>query len=234
MSLTIIRYRFAYILPALVAMAIFRIPLCRNSNISFWKLMGTGKGGGFRKKPDWQQWVIIATHRQAPSPLTPAVLYGTFIAWWLKCWNCSLRTILLEPMEGHGTWDGKAAFGKFATQQIEPHKEVAVLTRATLRISKLRRFWQHVPALNKTMEHTEGLVTSLSIGEVPFIKQATFSVWKNTDHMKTFAYNMQQHVDVIKKTRREHWYREEMFVRFSILNDSGWGTATQRNQPVGG
>jgi hypothetical protein len=33
---------------------------------------------------------------------------------------------------------------------------------------------------------------------------------------------MQQHTDVIHKTRNENWYKEEMFVRFRILSAKGF------------
>jgi hypothetical protein len=34
--------------------------------------------------------------------------------------------------------------------------------------------------------------------------------------MKAFAYQMQAHKSVVKQTRQEAWYSEEMFVRFRI------------------
>lgn len=226
-TLTIIKYRVTYILPALFAMALFRLPLFFNTRISFWKLLGSGKGGGFRKKPDWQQWAMLVVHRQPPSTLMPGELYGSFVDRWLKYWRCSCRTLLLEPIEGHGSWDGKAAFGTLGSDKFRSGERIAVLTRATIQLSKLKQFWKHVPALNKQMKNATGLMESLSIGELPLIKQATFSVWENMDQMKLFAYNMQQHVEVVKKTRNENWYREQMFVRFRILDDSGWCSPTQ-------
>ena len=39
--------------------------------------------------------------------------------------------------------------------------------------------------------------------------------------MKQFAYSMQEHAEVIRKTRKEDWYSEEMFVRFIIVGSRG-------------
>ena len=39
--------------------------------------------------------------------------------------------------------------------------------------------------------------------------------------MKQFAYRMHSHQQVIKKTRQEKWYSEDMFVRFAIVSTSG-------------
>ena len=39
--------------------------------------------------------------------------------------------------------------------------------------------------------------------------------------MKQFAYKTNNHAEVIKKTRKENWYKEEMFTRFTILASYG-------------
>ena len=77
------------------------------------------------------------------------------------------------------------------------------------------------------MSTSPGFILSYGIGEVPWIKQATFSIWQNKASMKAFAYNMQQHADVIKKTRKEKWYKEELFVRFRILQVKGFDKITE-------
>ena len=71
------------------------------------------------------------------------------------------------------------------------------------------------------MNSADGLITSIGIGELPFIKQATFSIWQSKEKMKHFAYQMHQHTEVIKKTRDEKWYSEDMFVRFKPLKVTG-------------
>ena len=58
-------------------------------------------------------------------------------------------------------------------------------------------------ALHQKCQSAKGLIISYGIGEMPWIKQATFSVWENKNAMKDFAYNMQQHTEVIQKTRNE-------------------------------
>ena len=98
---------------------------------------------------------------------------------------------------------------------------IGILTRATIRISKLNSFWKNVDSVANQMGSADGFITSLGIGEVPFIKQATFSIWESKMHMKQFAYQMQEHTEVIRKTRKEDWYSEDMFVRFKILDSAG-------------
>jgi heme-degrading monooxygenase HmoA len=71
------------------------------------------------------------------------------------------------------------------------------------------------------MNGAKGFVTSIGIGEMPYIKQATFSIWQNKESMKNFAYQMKEHAEVIRKTRKENWYSEDMFARFKVLKITG-------------
>ena len=48
------------------------------------------------------------------------------------------------------------------------------------------------------------------------MEQATFSVWKNFDAVKKFAYVSKEHSEIIKKTRKRNWYSEDLFARFII------------------
>jgi hypothetical protein len=74
-----------------------------------------------------------------------------------------------------------------------------------------------VPKVAQNMNQQKGFVYSVGIGEIPFIKQATFSIWESSEEMKTFAYKKRDHQEVIQKTRKEQWYTEEMFLRFKVL-----------------
>jgi hypothetical protein len=132
---------------------------------------------------------------------------------WLCFFRCEVCTIELIPIEGHGTWDQKPAFG-ILPKSSEYEGPVAVLTRATIRFSKLSAFWSSVDQVARQMQLAPGFIRSFGIGEVPFIKQATFSIWQDKSGMKSFAYQMQQHRTVIQRTRKENWYSEDMFVRF--------------------
>jgi uncharacterized protein DUF3291 len=197
------------------SMMIFRLPLMVNKKIIFWKLMGSGKNGTFDIKPDFNQWALLYTMND-PSEFIPS-----FIKTYLKFFRCDVKQFIMQPVEGHGLWDGKKVFGELSKQN-NYNGTIAVLTRATIRINRLKNFWKNVDAVANKMKTAPGFILSYGIGEVPWIKQATFSVWQNKESMKAFAYNMQQHTDVIKKTRKEKWYKEEMFVRFSILSVKGF------------
>jgi Domain of unknown function (DUF3291) len=207
-------------------MAVHRFPFWFNKNTSFFKLMGCGKNGTFDKHPDWQQWGIFAVSRQSLDTTDIkhedliTSLYGSLIGRWMRFFQCETWTIFLEPIEGHGSWDGKQPFGPMV-KNTPYDGPVAILTRATIRLSKLKVFWQNVDGVAARVDGADGFITSIGIGELPFIKQATFSIWQSREAMKQFAYQMHQHAEVIKKTRKENWYKEDMFVRFKPIKTIG-------------
>ncbi len=231
-TLTTVRYPRWMGWAGFLSMAIFRLPLWLNKDISFWKLMGCGRNGTFDKTPDWRQWAVlqVCSLQSVVSGSTTDHRPQTtdFLHRWWKFFGCEVWTLVLEPIEGHGTWDGKECFGVLP-KQTDYEGRIGILTRATIRLNKLGSFWKNVAGVAHQMNGAEGFITSLGIGEVPWVKQATFSIWESKAHMKQFAYQMQEHAEVIRKTRKEDWYSEDMFVRFKILSSTGM---LQGNDPL--
>ena len=144
---------------------------------------------------------------------------GSFIAKWWKRLAVETYTIYCRPLSSHGTWDGAEPFGP--SQNISYTGPIAVLTRATIRFSKLNRFWPNVDKVAKLMNKSPGFVLSFGVGEAPYYRQATFSVWRGLEDVKTFAYRSEEHKEVIRKTREENWYSEELFARFEPYRSMG-------------
>jgi heme-degrading monooxygenase HmoA len=214
-TLEIVRYPKWLGWAGFLSMAVFRLPLWLHPKLNFWKLMGCGRNGTFDKTPDWRQWALLQVFENEAALNTPS-----FIRKWWRFFGAEIWRLELQPIEGHGTWDDKQVMGKLP-KQGDYEELIAVLTRATIRLNKLKAFWQHVDGVANQMAGAKGFITSVGIGEVPFIKQATFSIWESKADMKEFAYSMQQHKVVIQKTRKEDWYSEDMFVRFKIISSTG-------------
>jgi hypothetical protein len=214
-TLIIVRYPKYLGIFGFFSMMIFRLPLMLNRKIIFWKLMGSGKNGTFDIRPDFRQWALLYTIAE------PSTHIPLFIQRYLKFFRCDVKQIIMQPLEGRGLWDGKKVFGELSKQN-NYNGPVAVLTRATIRLNRLRHFWKNVDSVANKMADAPGFILSYGIGEIPWIKQATFSIWRDKESMKAFAYSMQEHTDIIKKTRRENWYKEELFIRFKILAVKGF------------
>jgi hypothetical protein len=216
-SLTIVRYPKYFVPIAFISMAILRLPLALSKS-NFWKLLGCGKNGTFDINPDWQQWGMMATWANKND--FEYFKQHSFVWKWWRFFTTEQWTILGTPHESHGKWDGKEPFGTPIADKNYAGK-IAVLTRATIRLNKLSSFWGNVPTVASSMTHAEGFITSVGIGEVPFVRQATFSVWESLDDVKKFAYRQRQHAEVVKKTYTEKWYSEELFARFIPIETSG-------------
>jgi hypothetical protein len=216
-SLTMVRYRKRIVPFALLAMAMHRVPMRQQQGCSFWQLVGSGKNGTFSLKPDWQQWGLLAVwdNREA----FDRFYQDSFVSRWWNRYGCEKWTVLCEPLQSHGQWEGKEPFGHENIQGYEG--PVAILTRATVRFNRLKNFWSNVDEVSDLMRRSTGYIMSLGIGERPLYRQATFSIWNSLDDVKAFAYGSKEHSKVIRKTRDEDWYSEELFARFKPIACTG-------------
>lgn len=203
---------------AFLSMALHRLPLMLTKGCTFYKLMGSGRNGTFDLTPDLQQWALLAVWKTQDD--YDKFKEGSFVSRWWERYGQEQWTVLLEPITSHGSWDGEQPFGNtFGKNQHEG--PVAVLTRATIRLNKLKGFWSNVDKVAKLMSRAPGFITSFGIGEAPFFRQATFSVWSSVEDIKNFAYKSPEHAEVIRKTREQNWYSEELFARFKIIESEG-------------
>ncbi len=216
-SLTIIRYPKIFVPIAFLSMAVLRLPLLFQKGLTFNKLLGCGRNGTFDIQPDWQQWGFMGVWESDAAHEA----FESSIVWrfWRKFSN-EQWTLLCTPHEAHGLWNGLKPFGSPVPDK-NYSGPIAVLTRATIRFSKLKDFWRNVPAVAATMADTQGFITSVGIGEAPFVRQATFSIWNSVEDVKQFAYRQREHAEVIKKTRTNNWYSEELFGRFVPIKSFG-------------
>jgi hypothetical protein len=123
-------------------------------------------------------------------------------------------------------WDDEEALDAFlATSQVgaggDHDQPVAVLTRARIPVRHWPAFYRAVPAVDDHLRRSPGLLAAVGIGEAPVGLQATFSLWRSTPDMEAFAYRGSPHEDVVRRTRRHGWFREELFARFRPYRSTG-------------
>ena len=75
--------------------------------------------------------------------------------------------------------------------------------------------------MNDELHRSPGLIDVVGVGEAPVGRLATFSLWESLEAARTFAYSMPEHLDVVRRTRDEDWYGEEMFARFEPYGSTG-------------
>ncbi|MEM9370766.1 MAG: spheroidene monooxygenase [Pseudomonadota bacterium] len=214
-------FRFAGLparLWAFSQMGLSRPRLARLPDLEFFKMFGTGTGEGFTPIPNFSVYGLMtvwpdldtARHR-----IAEARVFDRYRA--VSSETCSL---FLSAVSSRGAWDGKAPFG---TETSLPRAPLAVLTRATLRMPALRSFWSHVPGIEGTIrQEIEGpLLFKIGMGEVPWLQQVTFSIWRSETEMVKFAYHSQHHREAIRQVRDGDWFREELYARFAVTGAEG-------------
>lgn len=120
--------------------------------------------------------------------------------------SCRIRS-------ARGLWGGVQPF---PIDDKNPHTALrAVITRGRIRLLRLWKFWQTIPSASRATERAVGRLFSVGIGELPWVEQATWSLWENETAIRTFAYGSSAHRRAIQRTHSLNWYSEEMFARFA-------------------
>jgi hypothetical protein len=192
----------------------------------FYKLMGSGKGIGFNPLPDWSVYSLVQIwddERAADQFFNHSDLIKKYLDHTQEAWTLYMRNI-----KSHGAWSGNNPFEK--SEELDKDIPlVSVITRATIRTSKLAQFWSYVPTSQKPIVKNKDLIYTKGIGEAPIVQMATFSLWKNEEALKSFAYKTKEHQKAIEKTRTIKWYKEELFARFQPYKSLGqWEDINQK------
>jgi heme-degrading monooxygenase HmoA len=199
-------------------MAFARPALARTGGLRFWKLVGSGQGRAFSLAPNLGRYGLLAVWESpgaADEFFGRSRLMAAYRRWSYEAW-----TVRLRPTRAHGAWSGSNPFLPLGEKPASGGP-VAVLTRATLRPSRLRGFWRHATPATRALDGAEGLLASIGIGESPFVHQATFSLWRSEADVMAYAYQHPAHREAIRRTRQDGWYAEELFARFEPLGSEG-------------
>lgn len=220
LSLCITKYKGIFLPFGFLSMAILRIYFWfYNKDLKFYKLMGSGQNGSFDIYPDFSTWCILTVWETIEK--AENFENNSFINTYTSKLGSESFWYLGQSTVSHGKWDGENPFETKSRSTTKIDSTVAVLTRANIRFSKLYDFWSNVPEVGNSVSKQAGFITSIGIGEVPFLKQSTFSIWENEDAINQFAYKGKKHAEVIKKTKSRNWYSEELFARFVTLKTKG-------------
>lgn len=204
-----------------------RVPLDRRHlravpGLRFGKLLGTGRGTTMTASADLRRWAVFAVwdDEAAADRFRTEVLP--------ERWPSAAERfdVLLAPLSARGSWDGVDPTGG-VHRPPTPGAPVAVLTRATVRWAALPAFLRAVPPVDAHLHGADGMLATLGIGELPVGRQATFSLWRDLDAMRRFAHRSAEHAEVVRRTRDERWYGEELFARFAPVG--WWGTWNGRD-----
>lgn len=204
---------------AFAQMAFARRLMRRQAGLRFYRLLGSGRGIGFSRLPDWGRYGLLSvweSDERAQEFLNTSAMMGHYAAHAER-----IATVVLRTRTAHGSWGGSNPFLPASTDRPAADAPVAVLTRATIRPSRLAAFWRQVDPVRDALIDAPGLRGSIGIGELPLVRQATFSIWEHPESMQRFAYATDAHREAVRRTRSERWYSEELFARFDVMAHIG-------------
>ena len=200
---------------AFAMMGLARMQMGKVPDIGFWKLCGSGIGEGFTPVPNTAVYAILTTwpnEKIARKRMCQEKIFKTYNKKASENW-----TIFMSTSSVRGEWSGTTPFVETDMQGTGP---LAALTRATIRPATLARSWKRVPNISKVIGADPNVLFKIGIGEIPWLHQVTFSIWPDATQMAKFA-RTGPHAEAIKAVRREDWFAEELYARFSILSDVG-------------
>lgn len=184
----------------------------------FYKMLGSGQGKSFSLRPNFRRYGLLCTWETEAA--ADAFLQKSAFIQAYKQHAEERWTIKLLPYQAHGQWDGQEPFAPALSEKYS-QGPIAVLTRASVNWWRLPAFCRFGMRTSKSLDAAQGLYCSIGLGELPFVRQATFSVWESAEAMKEFAYKDPLHQEVMRRTRAENWYSEELFARFKPISTSG-------------
>jgi hypothetical protein len=214
-----VRERRSRAVLAIVRLGLDRPRLARVPGLLFWRVLGTGRGDDTGPSADVRRTALFAVWEDAAA-LDRFVTSSSLARRWQhadEAWGVRLR-----GAGGHGRWRGVDVL-----DGLEPAVgggPVAIITRADVRARSWRRFRRAGGPVSDELSGADGLLAVVGIGEAPIGRLGTFSLWRDLDAARAYATGMPLHRDVVRRTRAEDWYGEELFARFEPYGSSGtWG-----------
>lgn len=201
---------------ALARLAADRPRLARTPGLVFSRLLGTGRGDDTGPSVDTRRTALLAVW--ATGADLDRFLAGSPLAErWIgaeEAWHVRLRVI-----GGHGAWRGFDVLG--GLHRGADTGPIAVLTRAAVRTGSWPAFRRAGHDVSAEVRAAVGMLAVVGVGEAPIGRLGTFSLWRDLDAMRRFATAAPHHRDAVRRTRRERWYREELFARFEPYASAG-------------
>ncbi len=132
--------------------------------------------------------------------------------------------VRLRGDDGVGRGDASTVRADAGGAEAVASLPLAVITRASIRPAKTMAFWRYAPAAQTDLDRAPGCLLAMGLGEVPLVRQCTFSLWRDTASMMAYAHTG-AHQNAIEAAYRNDFFSESLFLRMRVLAQQGrWKT----------
>lgn len=192
-----------------------KFPFRNIPGLLFCKILGSGINGGFSTKPSLTKqgfFCVFDTKENAEifQQSSPIV----------KAYHSHANEFFMATLYAYssrGSWSG------FALDHVSPppiNGPIASLTRASIRPLKAMQFWEKAKPAEAAIKEASGSILTAGLGEAPYLRQATFTIWENLKSIDEYAQSG-AHLSAIKAAYGENYFSESMFTRFKVVSASG-------------
>jgi spheroidene monooxygenase len=187
----------------------------QHPGLRFARVLGSGRDGGFGLSPGFDFQGLVCFFDDEASAKAFAERSSAAKARHTHAAEC--LTITLRASASRGSWAG---IPLRVSTEPDTTGLVGVLTRASIRPSRAKRFWAHAPATHASLREASGCRLAIGLGEAPILRQATFSLWDSTEAMLAYA-RQGAHASASRAALGDGCFSESMFVRLRPLSLQG-------------
>ncbi|MBU3603801.1 MULTISPECIES: spheroidene monooxygenase [unclassified Polynucleobacter] len=194
-----------------------RLGLWRTPGLEFYKHMGSGKNGGFSIHPSGTHQALFCVFQDIAS--LEQFYQSSRLIRWYRAHAQDFFSVKLKAYSIKGQWSG---FAPHITAEAPSAGPIVSITRASIKPLYCVPFWRKQPAAEISLEQSSGCIIAAGVGEAPFFRQATFTIWESQAAMDQYA-RQGAHQNAIRASLSGHYFSESMFSRYIPFDaDGSW------------
>jgi len=184
--------------------------------LRFAKVLGSGYEGGFGLRPSGSRQGLFAVFHTAQAAQDFVERSEVLAAYRERCRELCVVELLCWSCRG--SWDGTSL--DIVSHPPQDQEPIAALTRASIHVRKASAFWQHATPSQNALGDVPGIQLAVGLGEAPFLRQATFTIWDSVAAMDAYA-RTGPHLQAIQSAGQQQYFSESMFARFILRRIQG-------------
>jgi hypothetical protein len=185
-----------------------RFSLHNIPGLQFFKVLGSGFEGGFSTKPSFHKQGLFCVF-DSEQHAKQFRAHSTLVQSYLKH-SREFFAVTLNAFSTRGSW---ANTQLDVTANAPVSGPIASLTRASIKPLKANAFWKNAQPAEVSINQSEGVILSAGLGEAPYLRQATFTIWEDETALNAYA-QQGAHLAAIKAAYGQQYFSESMFTRF--------------------